>query len=540
MTMSKHTAWRENIWENLRLVEHSAGPRLVTVVSGGERDSAYWRTHIAELSRDLYRADGGVQVLSVAETTRKGNFLGTLNAWASVRRALATKGEGLPPITLITMVFGRGTRLSPFTQALGNRKPAFPVPMRSRWSENYLCTADLSGLCTNLWNFHLEAGGFQGAVVKWGDEAIIPGRRWSLDRPDLRHLDAVRFVWRRDATEDMAREKEWVAIETRTRLVRRQYARQQLASLRERLSELEAGRYEIGVNLGSLAISYEFLEIALDLLGDDVRDPQKWADWDPYVWMALLCRSEAEWRAEAEYETRIGKTGLRELEARYPGFYTTIAEVRSALESRTGRPFAVGCLDFGEPFWADLGLHIPLRRLLESVASDAEGSDVARELFGIPQQRDERGNVIVRSTIPDTADVRDSVIIDTVIRDPDTVVRNGLIVGGRHGRLRAPYGGAALFCSVDDMSFTGPHAIALRSAGKQATLPAGGRHTTLLLGHEMVDLVTHESVVDYGGDEYNHPILGNKLSFAEAEALMANVDPQELENSWQKLRQMPL
>jgi hypothetical protein len=56
----------------------------------------------------------------------------------------------------------------------------------------------------------------------------------------------------------------------------------------------------------------------------------------------------------------------------------------------------------------------------------------------------------------------------------------------------------------------------------------------------MVDLVTHESVVDYGGDEYNHPILGNKLSFAEAEALMANVDPQELENNWQKLRQMPL
>jgi hypothetical protein len=55
-----------------------------------------------------------------------------------------------------------------------------------------------------------------------------------------------------------------------------------------------------------------------------------------------------------------------------------------------------------------------------------------------------------------------------------------------------------------------------------------------------VDLVTHESVVDYGGDEYNRPILGNKLSFAEAEGLMANVNPHKLEDDWLKLRQVML
>jgi hypothetical protein len=192
-------------------------------------------------------------------------------------------------------------------------------------------------------------------VVKWGDEAIIPGKRWNLGRHHLRHLDAVRFVWRREVTEDLAREKEWVTIEMQTGLVRHQYARQKLDSLKERLSQLEAGKYEIGVNLGSLAISYEFLDLARDLLGDDVWNSQKWADWDPYVWMALLCQNEAEWRAEAEHETRIGKTGIRDLEARYPNFYTKIAEVRSALEARTQRPFSVGFLDFGEPFWADFG-----------------------------------------------------------------------------------------------------------------------------------------------------------------------------------------
>jgi len=407
--------------------------------------------------------------------------------------------------------------------------------MRSRWTEGYLCTADLSNLYTNLWVSHLQENGFRGVIVKWGDEAIIPGRQWDKERLDLRQFDAVRFVWCRSITEDLAREKEWVAIESQSKLVKYQYARQGFDSLKAQLSQLEAGKYEVGVNLGSLAVSYDFINTALDVFHDDVWDSQKWVDWDPYVWMALHCRDETQWRAEADHEARIGKTGIRDLEIRFPNFYVKVSELRSALEAKTKRPFSVGVLDFGEPFWADFGLHLSLRRLLESVTADSDHGTVSRDLFGIPQARDKNGNIIVRSTIPPSVDIRDSVIIDTVIQDEGTVIRNGLVVGGRHKRVYMPHGGSALFCLVDDLALTGPHGIALRSVGPQVVVPAGGRHTTLLLSNGLLDMVADESIVDYSGDNYSRPILGNRLSFEEAEKLMLSIDAHDLESRWSNL-----
>jgi hypothetical protein len=114
-------------------------------------------------------------------------------------------------------------------------------------------------------------------------------------------------------------------------------------------------------------------------------------------------------------------------------------------------------------------------------------------------------------------------------------MRNGLVVGGRYGRVTMQEGGSALFCAVDDLQFEGPHAIAFRSLGGRAALPAGGRHTTLLLPEGAVDLRTNEAVVDYGGAEYESPILGNAISFAEAEKRMARVDPHGLEAQWGRI-----
>jgi hypothetical protein len=528
-----NAAWSHNIQSNLQLVEQNAGPGLVAIVSGSSADRSYWQTHLEEVCPDLYRRSEAVAITSVHERSRKGNFLGTLAAWAAAggRR---TGGSG-PDVALISMVFGRGTRLSPFTQSLGNRKPAFPTPRYSERAGQYLSIADLSMLYSNLWADHLRQGSFRGVIVKWGDEAILPGVAW--EARDFERFDAVRFVWRREITETLAREKEWIAIERGTGRVLQQFARQGLDTLQRRLAEQAKGEVDIGVNLGSLAVSHAFLAAAGDVFAEDVQTEGRWVDWDPYVWMALHCRDEADWDTERAHEAGTGKTGIRDLEARVPDFFGKIRRLRQRVEGESGRPFAAAAVDFGEPLWVDFGLHGSMRQVLEIALADTAKGAIVRQFFGIEGERDSRGNIMARSAVPAAADIRDSIILDAVIRDPATVIHHGLVVGGRHGRVTMPEGGSALFCAVEDLRLAGPHAMAFRSLGARVELPAGGRHTTLLLPEQSVDLVTNEAIVDYGGAEYANPILGNTMSFAEAERLMAGVDPHALEGRWRELLQ---
>ncbi len=532
-------AWRKNIQHNRTLVQNNSGPGLAIVVSGTELDRQYWEQHFNRIRSDVFRSDGKTFLMSVCEPVRKGNFLGTLNAWALTKAAVEQSGLALPNVSLMSMVFGQGKRLSPFTQSLGNRKAALPTPLKGAASGEYLRTADLSNLYTNLWIKHLGARGFRGMVVKWGDEAVVPGISWQARRGDYRQLDALRFVWRTTPTTELAREKDWVLIDGANQM-RHQYARQPLESLHRRLASYGQAAHSVGVNLGSLAISYRFLDLALQVFRADVADPQKWVDWDPYVWMALFCETEADWQTEAEYEAAIGRRGLHELLARYPDFYAKIVQLRAALQSITLRPLTVGVMDFGTPLWTDFGLHLALRASLLEIVNDSEKAAVLRELFALPHGRDGRGNILVNSAIPASADIRHSVICDTVISDERTVIHDGVLIGGRFRRVHMPAGGAAIFSAADELEFSGPNAIALRSVAPRIHLPAGGRHTTLFLPETVEQMVTNESVIEYDGDNYLRPILGNPRSFDAAAQAMAQMDGQELERRWlQAWREWP-
>lgn len=524
-------SWRENILNNQRLVRDSLGPTLVTVVSGTELDRRYWQQHFAATQADVFRADAGATLVSVCEPVRKGNFLGTLAAWASTIETLAARGLPLPGVSLMSMVFGQGKRLSPFTQSLGNRKSALPTPLRGSVSQNYLRTADLSNMYANAWVQHLRSVGFRGLVVKWGDEAVVPSIPWDPRGLDYGHLDAFRFVWKTQPTVELAREKDWILIDQAGKM-QHQYARQPMDHLSRRLADYAQAGYRVGVNLGSLAVSYQFLDLALEVFRADIALPGRWVDWDPYVWMALFCATEADWLAEAEWEQKIGRNGIRDLVARYPDFYAKIAQLRDALGAQLGRPFAAGVLDFGLPLWTDFGLHTSLRAGLLEVINDSERGAVARDLFALPQDRDARGNIIVNSKLPARADICNSVICDSVILSEESVVHDAVIIGGRLRRAHMPYGGAVIFSAADDLAFLGPNAIALRSVAAQIRLPAGGRHTTLFLDEGAEQVVTNESVIDYDGSNYSQPILGNARAFDDAARRVSAIDGDLLERRW--------
>jgi hypothetical protein len=524
--------WRQNIQQNHEIIRANDGPGLIVIVSGTELDRRYWKHHFTRTERDVFRANASAVLVSISEPMRKGNFLGMLRAWDQVKAILKNDGTVLPNVSLMSMVFGQGKRLSPFTQSLGNRKAALPTPMKGRMSGEYLCTADLSNLYANSWVQHLASCGFRGLVVKWGDEAAVPGIIWPLGACDYSFVDAFRFVWLTKPTAELARDKDWVVIDSQGRM-QYQYARQSLDSLNHRLAADGHNDCRVGVNLGSLAISYQFLDLALEIFREDVDNPSRWMDWDPYVWMALFTQSSTDWEAESDQEERVGKQGIRQLNNRFPDFYAKVTRLRDSVRTTLGRPLIVSARDFGMPLWADMGLHSALRAGLCEIMHDSERGTILRDLYALPHERDLHGNLIINSEIPGSADIRDSVLLDTMVSDKNSVIHGGVLVGGRFRSVSMSFGGAALFSAADILEFTGPNAIALRSVAPSIRLPEGGRHATLFLSDGSKQMVTNESIVDYDGANYEQPILGNPMSFAEAAQVMSSVDGAELDHRWQ-------
>jgi hypothetical protein len=512
--------WKTNIRNNQQIVSESSGPSLVTVVAGSQTDAAFWKTHLTSVKEDVFRQDGNTTVLSVHEKTRKGNFLGSLNAWTEIKQQIE---DELPQITLISMVFGKGTRLSPFTQALGNRKPAFPVPMHSYSADSYLSIADISILYSSLWYKHLKDGGFKGAIIKWGDEAIIPGLLWQ--QQDYSDIDAFRFVWKTNPNEEMAREKEWIVIDEQTQLMKKQLTRQPLDRLKDRLNRiLGSGRdSSVGVNLGSLAISYDFLNLATEIFKTDIENNDLWLDWDPYIWMALSCESYSEWIDEINHEQLIGKDGIKKLEERYPDFFEKVSRLKKLFEERKGRPMRVYSLDFGDAFWIDLGLHLSLREHIQLLLENSEHGDTARAIYGIDAQRDKNGNFIINSKINGDEGITNSIILDSVINDDNSRISNGIIIGSKCDRIIAPLGGIILFSQVKNLTMTGENAVVFNGNIDEVALKAGDRFTTIQINNDFIHLKSNEAIVDYSGQNYDQPILENEISFSRAADLISEV-----------------
>jgi hypothetical protein len=521
--------WQRNIGSICNIIQQNLGTKLVSIVSGSPADQAYWQDRLQKTRQDVFRADKETMVISSLEKTRKGNFLGSVNAWMALRTALGD--QALPPVMLMNMVFGLGKRLSPFTQALTNRKPAFPTPMRSSDGEIYLSTVDAASMSATLWLNHLETNGFKGIVIKWGDEAVIPGKIWEGDKTEYQDVDGIRFIWQTEPTEDLAREKEWVEFDIHSSQMTYQYTRQGLESLQKRLSA-HGQDHLIGVNLGSLGISYRLMEVAEEVFHADVLDEGKWVDWDPYTWIALACQEESDWKAEAAVEAQIGKTGIGELGKRFPDFYPKIQQMRDLFKNRYGRNPTIKVLDFGEPYWMDWGLHLSLRRSLEAMTTDSDQGVTSRDLFNLPHDCDKNGNIILRSSIPQGADIRESLLVDTVIKDPKSVIHGGVVVAGRHHRLEMPYGGSALFCAAHVMKFKGPHAIAFKSFGDQVLLDEGDRLTCLFFRDDALEMRSNESLINYEGENYSLPVMGNPISFEEATRRMYQEDTRLVEKRW--------
>lgn len=521
MTDATARQWIDNIERADDVVRRGAGFGHVSVVTGSVRESEYWRSRLTATAADVLGPASSVS--AVTETTPRGNFFGTVAAWTALGTTLRKHD-----LSALAMVFGAGKRLSPFTQALGNCKAALPTPKRGVHTDAYLTAAELALLHAGTWAAHLRDSGFRGVIVKWGDEAIVSGMHWPAAAPSLADVDAVRFVWTREPDETLAREKDWLIIDNQTGLLLDEVTRQPLQDLRDRAAELATGEVRLAVNLGSLAVTTEVLDVAVEILGNDMISR---ADWDPFVWMALCQPDRQAWERALERENRSGRTALAKFVEALPGVFDDLHRVRREIERRRGRPLRIATLDFGQPLWIDFGLHASLRAWLEPLPSRSEHGRVLRTFFGIDGEPDAAGNLIIRSRVPAAAAIRDSLIVDSEIDGAGSSAQHAVIVGSRLGSATMPDGGAALFSTAEEL-IAERDSIAFRAVGDRLQLPRGSRMTSLFTEAGSLPMMSNESLTSYDGPAFDEPVLGNPISFRRAAELMAGSDPEEVERRW--------
>jgi len=487
------------------------------VVAGDERQASYWNRRLA-----LTLGPGHA---ALVEEQNKGNFLGTLRAYRAILRGTLPEIQSVGALEQIVMLVGSGTRLSPFTQALANTKSAFPLPdagelERGRNIGEYALRSSLPIVDC------LHAGGFNGIVVRWGDEVQVPSHLLGSDGQQYRDVDAVRFGWKVEPTELLATQKEWMLTDA-SGIVVRDVVRQPLDQLRSEFASSSATQeLSAYVNLGSLAASHELLEIACEVFDDEIDDQRSAANWDPYFWMALQCHTATEWGELGRAETRRGHQGIRALMDSQPNFFERVHRVKRLFERRKGRAIRVAVLDFGEPYWFDVGSHFALRKILADVFSMSHDGQIVRALLDIPDGVAEGDSLVLGSQIASGTAIINSVVLGATITDPRSVLEGAIVLGGEYGHLVVQRGGAAIQSVCETLTVEGPHGIAFRLKAFDAKIRGGESVASIGRDQESFTLRYDDSLGSINHESYERVVLDNAISFQQAARLMGAEDPQ--------------
>lgn len=491
----------------------------VLIVTGDYLETTFWDAILNEKNSP----DGPNYWV---EKGKKGNLLGTLQAYTTRRESHASA-----PIQQILMFFGSGTRLSPFTQSLRNIKAAFPLPDGDRGS-NGLTIGEAAIRAAAPLNDCLRDAGFAGIVLTWGDQVLIPSMPLRTDRDEFSRADVVRFGWKKEPDATLATQKEWLQVDARNGAVVRDISRQPLDQLNDALRTGAPPNSCTFVNLGSFAASNEFFSHVADAFGERVHDQSSAANWDPYFWAALQTSSLDAWNELVRSERQAGLSGLHALLESIPDFYAIVQTFKANFERHVGRPIFVAVLDFGEPYWIDVGNHHALSSALADMFSSSEHGSAIREFLGLPESLSTGASFVANSSLPPDCVVDNSIVIGTAVTGQASSIRGSVVLGSRIGRLVADRGTSAIWCHADDLRISGPHGFAFRLDSPHEVVNGDESATTLLLPDRVLNLKYSRNFGSINQQAFESRLGDNPVSFAEAASLVRSIDPVDLHRTW--------
>ncbi len=389
---------RSSISAARELFARGSPAAVIGVVSGSEAARAFFERQL-----DIMRpAFGAREAVSLHEDLPVGQALGLLLLWQRLRKRLRP-GEG----ALVAFVFGEGTRAAPFTEAECGQKPAIrsfvSTSSANPEGKRYLSIVELALRYFAPVESYLRRSGFNGIVVKWGDEVQIPALDLRKENPLLAGADVVRFVSMRPITPEEARSKDWVGVDEHgnvTAFIPRRSIEEMAKLVSSGLIRERGGVLHGGVNLGSIALSRELLDVLLEELRGEVNDTEanrhRRPDLDPQLFTALtIAATGSAPEREAAWARALGESeAMRALDRMMPGILGRLRDALDRFEARHGRRARIVAMDFGDQYWGDLGQHRRIHDFFMSLLDPSPQGEIARALAGLGEKRDQRGNIV--------------------------------------------------------------------------------------------------------------------------------------------------
>ncbi len=522
---------KKNIALTKRLIEEGQTPGTLAIVSGSESAKNLWQK-ILQGAKSSLKA---ISVISLHEDLPVNQAFGVLLLWQRLRDA-TDRIRG----TLAAFVFGSGTRATPFTETDNAQKPAIVTPVRviSDGKERYLTMVELAIRYFLPVQQYLMRSGFEGLIIKWGDEVQIPTCDLSGHNPELfGNADIVRFVSIQEMTTDSAANKDWVGVNDKQHVTafipRRPLS--DMEKLAERgLVHKRDGKLYGGVNLGSVAVSYELLDTLLNEFKGEVNDSTANRNarpaLDPEFFTALtIAVNQDEHERRKAWQRAIQESkDVQQLSETIPDVLERIQRAIGALQ----RPVHMVALDFQDQYWGDIGQHPQIYDFYMGLNEPGPKGDILRALADIRDQRDEHGNIIVGdSYISQNITVRNSVLINVTLTGQGRI-EYGVLIGTRAGNINIENGFDVLSTApgLQVASRGGMYKVV---SDVPVSVAEGERVTTLFMpthGTHLMRVHEHTNLRDTAAT-YDVPICGNPVSFKDAHEDMGRITVEELEQA---------
>jgi len=540
------------------LIETGQTPDVIGTVSGSVSAQNFWQ-QILDQAKGLFHAKASISFIEDLPTNQA---FGLLLLWHRLRESVLAHPDefGLDVIeaqrlldageldlgVLTAFVFGAGTRSTPLTETDNAQKPAIGTPVEVEQpdgTKRYLSMVELAMRYFVGVQQYLSRSGFKGLVVKWGDEVQIPTRPLMTTDPLFADAAIVRFVSVQEMTDDTARNKDWVGVNERGEVTafipRRPIA--EMAKLADRglLQRREQSLYG-GINLGSIAISYRLLDLLWDEFGSDVlkteddgvaRGDRPALDPEFFTALTIAAMSDPAEREAAWQQAQAESSAVQALtqHAELGDVLGRLRRVLDRYEERYGQPIKTVAMDFQDQYWGDVGQHAKIYDFYMALNDAGASGEVARSIAGALSQRDSNGNLLVGDTsISPRAEVKNSVLLNATITGSGTV-ENTVLIGTRVGDITAK--DAFDFGSTASKLTLAPRGGTYKVVSdKPVEARAGMRVTTVFMPESGTHhlRVLEETDLRNKDETYDVPILGNKVSFAQAHQEMGALSVSDL------------
>lgn len=532
----------DNIDRARRLSYNSDSVKIVTVVSGTECDKDTWQERLKKISPHIFNRDGSTFVLSLQEKIEdkfvEGNFLGTLLAYRYIKEAVNKNNiQYRECVILIGMLFGKGERMSPITQAKGCRKPGIevtPANIDINGKKKALTAIEEALFYFTPVAKYLERKGFRGVLNKWGDETQVA----SIDLGDEKkkddffsEYDVIKIISVLEVTEELAKQKDWVVVNEEGDMAA-QISRNNKDVVIEQLEQLgikkqENGGFYAGVSLGPVAVSYNVLDIASDIFSEEILTKGIHIDFDPYFLMALAMKENEldEWRIKTSSDK-----GLQALNGMVPDFFGKVQQIKKVFQKKYNRKLNLKTIDLGaDVYWADIGQHSAMRDKFLAFNDNGPKGIIARRISDVPDERDAESNIIVNSEINPDVTISNSVIINSKITGSGQITESVIIDSELAGvDMKKAFAVRSLRLGKTKLA---ENSGIYDSLGREdLELDKGMRHVSILSEEGKFDLkVSEDTDLRDKENTYNISIFNNAISFKEAFNKMCYVDMEELE-----------